>query len=105
MGKYAQRSIIKKLTKYSDAVVHIPVFYSVSFGLDFSRENNQIYWHIRGLSWSPLKTLGGSLKQNVAVIYHILPNLKLTLIMSFDSAGQNSSFTKLQRKKNYSLFV
>jgi hypothetical protein len=36
-GEYAQRSIIRKLTKYSDAVVHIPVFYSAGFGFDFSR--------------------------------------------------------------------
>jgi len=52
-----------------------------------------------------MKTLGGSLKQNAVAICHILPNLELTLIMSFDSAGRNSSFTKLQRKKNHSLFV
>ena len=32
-GKFAQRSIIRKLTKYSDAVVHIPVFYTAGLGL------------------------------------------------------------------------
>jgi hypothetical protein len=35
--KYAQRPIIRKLTKYSNAVVHIPVFYSVGFGFASSR--------------------------------------------------------------------